>query len=1032
MKIWTGQFLNENKPLYNMILAYEIRGEVDITRFENAFQKLVDTNDVFRSVIQLKDEMPVQVFYEKAKSTLEIIDFSIHKDAYQQYEEWVENHKTKIFEIGSFLYHAFLFKLADDQFIFYLNQYHLITDGWSMKYVYDQLNAYYSKDKEDENDSTKSSFTFESYARENSFDCDQEISNFWQKKMENLNSIPSLYGVKLKNTSSNATRINLELGKERTQKLKELAQDKDIRAWTTELALSNVFLTLVAALIYKIGDQETFSIGVPFHNRTSAKEKQIAGLFMELLPIDVRIEKEETLIGLFQKIKSESFEVTKNAVSSKPPVELLKTFNVLLNYIPVSLGDFSGMPMNCKWLFAEHMDANHHIRLQIQEFNYGGDYTLQFDLNNDIFPKQDVNYVTNHFLLLVDAFIDDRSQKLKDIHLVTDEEIRRINSWNATDEAYEENETILTQFERQVIKSPDSVALIYKGESLTYRALNEKSNQLAHFLIEKGIQTNDIVAVSLDRSIEMMICIYGILKSGASYLPLDPKTPQKRLKFILEDTKSRLLFYNHAEIETDALDRVECIQPKVIESKIAMYPIDKPDVLITPDTIAYVIYTSGSTGEPKGVMCHHGGVCNRLNWMQQKYPISKEDTMIQKTPITFDVSVPELFFPLQIGARLVVPIPEVHKDAEGLIKTIKECNVTIIHFVPSMLNVFIDTDGVETCQNLKIIFCSGEALSAATVEKTYSKLDKIKIQNLYGPTEASVEVSTWCCDRNQIEKGIPIGHPVPNTQLHILDEQLNVVPIGVVGELHIAGSQVSKGYLNRKELTEQRFIEDIFSQNAEAKMYKTGDLARYRSDGAIEYLGRIDNQIKLRGLRIELGEIENAIAKLNGISQAVLRLEKHENNQDCLVAFYSGEKINEKSIKRSLRESLPEYMIPTFFVHVDKFVLLSSGKVNRKKLPLFKLNSKENDKAFTAPSNEIEEIIANVWREVLNLNSIGIDDNFIYIGGNSLNAILVTSRLKVAFDLESLSIADVFIYSTIRAYAMYIERVIIGLLEQEA
>ncbi len=1031
MKIWSGQFLNENDPLYNMILAYEINGEVDISRFKLAFQKLIDANDVFRLVIGINDGIPELIFHDSVKSSLEFIDFSNDNNAYQKYEDWIEINKKKIFRQGEYLYHAALFKISDDRFIFYLNQYHLITDGWSMKHVYDELNTYYKADLDTDSEDDTQPVSFESYARDNSFSYEEELTPYWKGKLANINTPTALYGVKPTNPSSKSTRVNVDLGEERTQKLKELAQDKDIRAWTPELALSNIFLTVISALVYKIGNQEEFSIGVPFHNRTSGKEKKIAGLFMELLPMEVEVNKDETLLDLFQKLKNESFEVIKNSVGAKPPVELLKTFNVLLNFIPVTLSDFSGMPMTCHWLFADHMDANHHIRLQIQDFNNTGNYKLQFDLNNDVFPPEEVNYVTDHFLQIVDAFIEDKNQKLNNLSLITDEEVKRINAWNATDVAYEENETILSQFVRQVKKTPHSVALIFNGEKLTYKELDEQSNQVAHFLMSKGIQKNDIVAISLERSFEMMIYIYGVIKAGAAYLPLDTEIPLQRLKFILEDTQSKILFFNHSNIAIDDLKNIDCFDTIDIAEQVSLQPVQPPEARINPDDLAYVIYTSGSTGEPKGVMCHHAGVCNRLNWMRQNYPITSEDTLIQKTPITFDVSVPELFFALQIGAKLVVEIPNGHKDSDGLIKTILDNNITVIHFVPSMLNVFVDTDGVEKCKNLKIIFCSGEALSVTTVENTYAKLDKVQIHNLYGPTEASVEVSSWYCERGELTNGIPIGHPVPNTQLYILDESLNLVPIGVSGELHIAGKQVANGYLNRETLNSKIFIKDIFSRDPDAKMYKTGDLARYRSDGAIEYLGRLDNQVKLRGLRIELGEIEKNIEKHPNISQAIVRVDKHANDEDYLVAYYTGDKVEDKEIKSLLCESLPSYMIPSFFVSIDKFELLTSGKVDRKKLKNINFQSEQIEKSYLEPDNEIEEIIVNVWKNVLKLEKIGVDESFIQIGGNSLNAIIVTSRLKTAFDLESLSITDVFRHPTVRRYGSYVESVIVALLEEE-
>lgn len=1015
-----------------MILAYRIHGEIDVDRFKEAFQRLIDQNDVFRLVIKINDDgIPEQYFHDEVKSTLRFLDYSNSENASQRYEEWVEVNKKKLFDPEELLYHAVLFKLSKGRFIFYLNQYHLITDGWSMKHVYDELNTLYTSAPGTKETLPNASKSFEIYARKHPFTHQEEVTLYWQKKLDNIKSPPPLYGVQSKNTSSKSSRINIHLGKERTQKLNALAKDRDIRAWTMELALSNIFLTVIAALIYKVGNQGDFSIGIPFHNRMSAEEKKIAGLFMELVSLDVSVAEEDTLIDLFQKLKHESLEVSKNAVITTPPVELLRSFNVLLNFIPIPLDDFAGMPMTCDWILSGHVDPGHLIRLQIHNFNDADDYQLQFDLNNDVFPNEEMCFVADHFIRILDAFIEDKNQKLIDLRLTTEAEIHQISAWNSTDVLFEDDEIILTKFSRQVLKIPDATALVHDGTIVTYRELGERSNQVAQFLIANGTQKGDIIAISLERSIEMVICIYGILKAGAAYLPLDTETPAQRLEFILKDANSRILLYNHDGIEDAILEDFNCLSIQSIWEDISSLSTQNPDIQMIPDDLAYVIYTSGSTGEPKGVMVHHAGVCNRLNWLRADYPITNADTTFLKTPVTFDVSVPELFFALQIGARLVVAMHDEHKDMDKLVKSIRAYQISVIHFVPSVLKVFMETENVALCKSLRILFCSGEALSVSAVEKVYDKLNHVEVHNLYGPTEASVDVSSWHCAKDEFRNGIPIGYPVANTKLYILDKSLQKVPVGVVGELYIAGLQVAKGYLNRAALTAERFVKDTFSQEPNAIMYRTGDLARYRHNGAIEYHGRVDNQVKLRGLRIELGEIEKNMERIGGITQVIASLLEQQNDEVTIVAYYTGNKMEEWELKNFLESRMPAYMVPSHFVYLEQFEFLSSGKVNRKKLPPVKLRSPVDATAYLKPTNEFEELIFNVWQDVLKVDQIGINENFVRVGGNSLNAIVVTSRLKSVFDLESLSIVDVFKYSTIKEYAAYVEGVIIALLEDE-
>ena len=1021
MMIWIGQRLDP-APLYNMVLTFKIDGMIDVDRFKKAFQKLVDNNDVLRSEVTLKDNIPHQLFYDKLKSPLEYIDLSGSDTGYQECQSWVEENKSRQFEVGEILYHSVLFKIKEDCFIWYLNQHHLITDGGAIKYVYDELNRYYQAGLD--SDLEHAVHTFESYAQQHPFRYEQLTNPYWTSRLEKIPVPPSLYGGKPENPSSKSTRINIDLGKERTQRLRALTQDTELRSLTVELALSHIFLAAIFTLIYKIGDQDEFAIGVPYQNRSSAKEKQTAGLFMELLPIEAKVEEGETLLSLFKKLRKNAFEVMKNVVDVKPPVDLLKAFNVVLNYIPVTLSDFAGIPMECDWLLSGHVDANHHLRLQIQDFNDAGEYKLQFDLNDKVFSKEQINYVGDHFIRVIDAFIEDKNQRIQELSLISQAEVERIGAWNNTAVVYEEGETLLSKFEQQVEKTPNNIALIFEQESLTYETLNAKANRVADFLIQRGVSKNDIIAVSLERSLEMMIYIYGIIKAGAAYLPVDTDTPVERLNFILEDSDARILFYNHEGISTSTLEKVDGFRVETIEEAVALLKDSNKQIQLQPDDLAYLIYTSGSTGEPKGVKCHHRGICNRLNWMNTDYPISVEDILLQKTPITFDVSLGELFGALQVGAKLVVESPDGHQSPEKLIRTIQDHKVTVVHFVPSMLNVFIDARGVENCRSLRRILCSGEALSIASVEKAYAKLD-VNIYNLYGPTEAAVEVSSWYCDKNETATSIPIGYPTANTQLHILDENLNMLPIGVSGELHIAGTQVAHGYLNREALTKERFIKDIFLDSSDARMYKTGDKVRYRADGAIEYLGRIDNQIKLRGLRIELGEIETNIERHTDVSQAIVKVNEQEN----LVAYYTGKKLLEDEIKNLIAKRLPAYMIPSVFVHLDKFEFLSSGKVNRKKLPDHSIKESERTRSFLAPTNEIEELLADIWKEVLHIEKVGVDESFIALGGHSLDAIRVTARVHEELDIE-FKLNTIFELPTVREYAKFIEETIVELLDE--
>ncbi|MEE7624548.1 amino acid adenylation domain-containing protein, partial [Methylobacter sp. Wu8] len=419
---------------------------------------------------------------------------------------------------------------------------------------------------------------------------------------------------------------------------------------------------------------------------------------------------------------------------------------------------------------------------------------------------------------------------------------------------------------------------------------------------------------------------------------------------------------------------------------------------LMPENLAYCIYTSGSTGQPKGAGVPHQGILNRLQWMQAEYALDQSDRVLQKTPYSFDVSVWEFFWPLMTGAQLVVAKPDQHKDSRALIDTIVREQITTVHFVPSMLQAFIDTTGAENCTGLKRVICSGEALPADLVARFQQKLPA-GLHNLYGPTEASVDVSYWACIPDRAETAIPIGRPIANIALYILDRQLNPVPVGTPGELHIGGIGLGRGYLNRPGLTAEKFIPNPFGPSG-SRLYKTGDLVRYRPDGDIDYLGRIDHQVKIRGFRIELGEIEARLLEAPDIKEAVVIAREDQPGDKRLVAYLvAGTAVASELLKLRLKETLPEYMVPSAFVQLDGMPLSANGKLDRKRLPRPDL-SELSAKQYVAPRTDSEEILAEIWADVLGVDRVGVEDNFFELGGHSLLATQLVSRICIRFGID--------------------------------
>lgn len=605
----------------------------------------------------------------------------------------------------------------------------------------------------------------------------------------------------------------------------------------------------------------------------------------------------------------------------------------------------------------------------------------------------------------------------------TSHEQRLMDSWNSTHVAYPLEFPLPHFIEEQVERTPDNIALSFRSETLTYRELNRRATQLAHHLIGRGVGPDVMVGICIERSLEMVIGLLGIVKAGGAYVPFDPDYPHDRLAFMLADSGVTVLLSS-----SGVRDRLPSTTTGRIELDLDWAAIDKqpdhnPTRDLSPKNLAYTIYTSGSTGQPKGAMNTQEGIVNRLMWMQDAYRLTPEDRVLQKTPFSFDVSVWEFFWPLMTGARLVMADPGGHKDPGYLVRTIIAEKITTLHFVPSMLSVFNNAEGLEGITSLRQVFCSGEALPAEQVKRFFKRVNA-RLHNLYGPTEAAVDVTAWECLRDAPETVVPIGRPIANIRMRILDENLKSVPIGEPGELHIGGVGLARGYWNRPELTQEKFIPDPFAETEGDRLYRTGDLARYRPDGNIEYLGRLDFQVKLRGLRIELGEIEAALLKHSAIKEAVVIASDDELGDKRLLSYLVGgeeRRPTTNELREFLLRGLPDYMVPAAFVFLPKMPLSPNGKVDRKALGTGLLPRPDLEQVFIAPRRPLEKTLALVWADLLKLEKVGIRDNFFDLGGNSLLALEVVSTLAARTGI-TLPLVKVFQYPSVQAIADFLEQ----------
>ena len=555
--------------------------------------------------------------------------------------------------------------------------------------------------------------------------------------------------------------------------------------------------------------------------------------------------------------------------------------------------------------------------------------------------------------------------------------------FNQTASPYPDDVCIHRLFEDQVNRRPEGIALTFEHQHLTYAQLNARANQLAHYLRARGVRPEVPVAICMERCFEMVVAILGILKAGGAYLPIDPAYPKERLAFVLENARARVLLTMEPLRERMPEQGVRLICLDSDWESIGTESCENPPSFATAGNLAYVIYTSGSTGRPKGVMVEHRGLSNTIQWLSQTLAITADDSTLLKTPITFDAAGREIFPTLLAGARLIIAEPNAHRDCRYIAEKIRDNGVSILHCVPSFLRLLVTEPAFADAVALRAVMCGGEALTPDIVAE-FGRHSGAKLYNVYGPTETIIDSAYWLCDGSNGDSTVPIGRPIPNASIHILDANLRPVPIGVAGELYIGGVSLARGYLNLPALTAEKFIPDPFSSEAGNRLYKTGDLARYQQDGNIQYLGRADYQVKIRGFRIELGEVEAALALHPSVSQTIVIVHEGALGERRLVAYVVAQPRCAPAaieLRNFLKDKLPEHMVPAVFVMLDSFPLTSNGKVDRRALPSPSDTRPELGKAFVEFRTPTEELLAEIWAQVLGVERVGIYDDFFDLGG---------------------------------------------------
>jgi amino acid adenylation domain-containing protein/non-ribosomal peptide synthase protein (TIGR01720 family) len=902
--MWLGQHLNPDIPIYNMPLVFRIDGPISIQIFQEAFQCLINDSDTMRMVVKLENGIPMQQVLPTLKHQIPVVDFSDDLDPESSYIAWQQDRVVRRIDLSEMNFDTAVIKLSDQAFIWFFNQHHMYNDGWSVTNVFRYIAERYRYILGNRASKKSEIPSYQKYTLEEKLfrqtDQYKKAEHYWQDKAKALLEPTQFYGKVYDQTTFRTNRIVACLNPQQSQMLREFAAEHSNLMITEHMVLASAFLTVLYAYIYRVSGKSKIAVGTPFHNRATAEHRDMIGLFLEIGPTHIEISENETYDSLFKKVIAESFNAMRHWQPGISSSTANRSYDVLLNYISASFPDFNGMPVKSHWVPSGYTDSNHVLRLTVHDFDATGNFTLYFDMNEHLFDHQQMDWAVQHFTHALDAFLSDLTQIIDNVALITDEEREHfLVEINKTSAPYPIDKTVIDLFEEQVEKTPDAIAVRMGVSKLTYRELVNQVNVLVNELLAFGTQPETLIAIFIDHTIEAVVSLLSVLKAGGAYVPIDSSYPYDRISFMLADTKasiiltqSRLLERLPENIREDDNLNIILLDGKISSESQGTQPspsLPNPH----PENLAYVIYTSGSTGVPKGVMVTHQGLTNYVWWAKKKYASSGTLSFPLFSSLSFDLTVTSIFVPLITGGQIVVYPDE---GAKGLrvLEVVEENEVDIIKLTPSHL--FLIKEMGLRASKIKQFIVGGEEFKRDLAKMISDKYDnEVLIYNEYGPTETVVACMIHRFDpQTELEPTVSIGTPSDNARIYLLDESLNPVPTGVVGEIYIGGERVARGYLNQPRLSAQKFLPDPYNPEKKgAKMYKTGDLGRWMPDGKLAFLGRKDNQVKIGGARIELGEVEAALSN-------------HPDLDDCVVTVYqSTKKIAPDEVLKCIRCGLP-------------------------------------------------------------------------------------------------------------------------------
>ena len=1059
-RLWFLDQLEPNSPFYNISLALHLAGNLQVDVLEKSLQEIIQRHESLRTNFATIEGNPVQVIKPESNWQLTLVngkDSPKYREE-QEIKKWLEIRSHQPFDLANdSLIRATLLKLSDTEHFLLICLHHIVSDGWSMGVFIEELTTLYNaytKGLEPLLQELPIQYAdFAIWQREYlQGEIRQNQLNYWQKQLAAapaLLHLPTDYPRPLQQ-SFQGDRIKCILSPELSQGLNKLSREKGVTLFMT-------LLTAFQTLLYRYTGQTDILVGTPIANRTRSELAGLIGFFVNTLVLRTDLARNPSFSELLKQVRETAtdaydhqdlpFEMLVEALQPERNMSYTPLFQVMFgldNEIVDSI-DLEGIKATRQPLEFKTAKFDLSLSIQVKEARL----TAIWEYNTDLFDKSTIERLSGHFVNLLTGIIANPEQAISQLPLLTESETNQLLfDWNHTKIDYKNDLCLHQLFEQQVELTPQAIAVKLENEFFTYQELNNRANQLAHYLQSLGVKADSLVGIFVERSLDMIIGILGILKAGGAYVPLDINYPKERITYILEDTQLSILL-----TQSQLLEQLPAFQGITIcldqdWSTIAKQSTVSPLVEVDQHNLAYIIYTSGSTGQPKGVMIEHRSVVNYILTTIREYGITSEDQILQFSSICFDASVEEIFVSLLSGATLVLRTEEMLRSSEYFWQCCQKWQLTVLGIPTAywhQLASELTPDTLPILSKIKVIFIGGEAIQPAKVQQwqtvtgQYSPLSRLL--NAYGPTEATI-AATFSEFTSPTITNIPIGRPISNTQVYILDACLQPVPVGVAGELHIGGMGLARGYFNRPELTQEKFIPNSFEKdevipptplnkggNEPSKLYKTGDLCRYLTDGNIEYLGRIDNQVKIRGFRIELGEIETVLSQHNAVKTAVVIAQEDETNQKRLVAYIipkieiistpkEQNSLNVTELRQFLKAKLPEYMIPSAFVILESLPLTPNGKTDYRALPAPEFQSQEQ---YIAPRNPIEEILSSIWAKVLKVAQVGIHDNFFELGGHSLLATQLISRIREAFQVE-MPLRELFVAPTIAELSQEIKR----------